>query len=492
MKTRKICIMTIGTVLFICAAFMCYAAYTHEGESDSPKFHTVNPQTAGTKLDDCALCHRGGSCVSGGKTTSLGCCQWCHYKSNYGKTEKYDYSETLNNYGKDYLKHGRNEAAVIAIQDLDSDGDGYSNKTEITALRYPGDQNDDPAKVAAPSKIFTRSELEAMPQHTQFLLMNASKSTDFYAQFTGVAMEDLLKPLVLASAKDVTVFSPDGFSVTHPFDYDATFDIYYVNGKYPPAKFFYSDQADVVKNPATGWCDYSAPSVKGRVNGDPIVNKAGLRMMLAYKRDEQYLTPGVLNLENKLDGDGPFRVIPPQKVVGPPEQRTTAKNPQDAGTWIWPYRPEGDRNMGASTRSTTIMRVGPLPEGTTDINLLEAGWNYIGQDKIVIYGAINPLENINEKLIQLSKTIDSIPADSFTAPSGKAVLKSNVKNVQKMLGKGHYSDAYQKLKDDIMVKAGACYNPDHPDGNDWLKDCDTRTRLHWAVNDIMVLLKILL
>ncbi len=491
MKTNKIWIMATGTALFICAAFMCYAAYMHEGEIDSPKFHNIYPQTSGTKLDDCALCHSGGSYVSGGKTTSLGSCQWCHYKSNYGKIQKYDYAETLNNYGKDYLKHGRNEAAIMAIKDLDSDGDGYSNKTEIAALRYPGEKNDDPTKVAAPSRIFTRSQFEAMPQHTQFLLMNASKSTDFYAQFTGVAMENLLKPLVLASAKDVTVFSPDGYSQTHPFDYDATIDIYYVNGIYPAAKFFYSEQADVAKNPATGWCDYSAPSVKGRVNGDPIVNKDGLRMMLAYKRDGQYLTPGVLNLENKLDGDGPFRVVPPQKVVGPPEQRTTAKNHQDPGTWIWPYRAEGDRNMGASTRSATIMKVGPLPKGTTDINIIEAGWNYIGQDRIVIYGAINPLENINEKLIQLSKAIDSIPVDGFTESSGKKALKSNMKMVQKMLGKGHYSDAYKKLQDDIMVKAGVCKNPDHADGNSWLKDCDARTRLHWAVNDIMVLLKIL-
>jgi hypothetical protein len=492
MKTRKICIMTIGTAFFLCAAFICYAAYTHEGELDSPKFHTVNPQTAGTKLDDCALCHRGGSYVSGGKTTDLGSCQWCHYKSNYGKTEKYDYAETLNNYGKDYLEKGRNEAAILAIKDLDSDRDGYSNKTEIAALRYPGDPNDDPTKVTAPSKVFTRAQLEAMPQHTQFLLMNASKSTDFYAQFTGVAMENLLKPLVLASAKDVTVFSPDGFSVTHPFEYDATFDIYYVNGRYPPAKFFYSDQADVAKNPATGWCDYSAPSVKGRVNGEQIVNKEGLRMMLAYKRDGQYLTPGVLNPENKLDGEGPFRVIPPQKVVGPPEQRTTAKNPQDPGIWIWPYLPEGDRNMGASTRSATIMKVGPLPKGTTDINILEAGWNYIDQNKIVIYGAINPLENINEKLIQLATAIDSIPPDSFMTSSGKEVLKNNVKTVQKMLGKGNYAKAYKKLQDDIMGKIDVCKNSAHPNSNDSLKDCDTRTKLHWAVNDIMVLLKILL
>ena len=45
-------------------------------------------------------------------------------------------------------------------------------------------------------------------------------------------------------------------------------------------------------------------------------------MMLAFKRDGEYLTQGVLNLQNKLDGEGPFRVVPPQKIPGPPDQRT--------------------------------------------------------------------------------------------------------------------------------------------------------------------------
>ena len=207
MKTRKIRIMATGIIISTCVAFICYAAYTHEGEIDTPNFRTIYPQTEGTKLDSCTLCHRGGSYVSGGKTTNLGSCQWCHYKSNYGKTEKYNYAETLNNYGKDYLEHGRNEAAITAIQDLDSDKDGYSNKMEIAAFRYPGDPNDDPTKVAAPSKVLTRGQLEAMPQHTQFLLQNASKSTDTYAEYTGVPMEDLLKPLVLSSANEAVSYT---------------------------------------------------------------------------------------------------------------------------------------------------------------------------------------------------------------------------------------------------------------------------------------------
>ena len=150
MNRKNTIIITVAIVSFFVVALVCYAAYTHQGEIDSPNFRASHPQTAGTKLDSCTLCHRGGSYTSGGKTTTLGSCQWCHYSYGYNKSGNID--NTLNQYGRDYLSHGRNAAAIIAIQDLDSDGDGYSNKMEIAALRYPGDPNDDPTKVPAPSK----------------------------------------------------------------------------------------------------------------------------------------------------------------------------------------------------------------------------------------------------------------------------------------------------------------------------------------------------
>jgi hypothetical protein len=489
MKTRKNWMMATGIALSMCIALVCYAAYTHQGEIDSPNFRASHPQTAGTKLDSCTLCHRGGSYTSGGKTTTLGSCQWCHYTYGYNKMGKID--DTLNSYGQDYLSHGRSAAAITAIQDLDSDGDGYSNKVEIAALRYPGDLNDDPTKVAAPSRVFTREQLEKMPQHTQFLLMSASKSTDNYVQYTGVPMEDLLKRIVLPSAMDVMALSPDGFAQTHPFNYDSTLNVYYVNGTYPSAKFYYDIQADVAKNPSTGWCDYSAPSAAGKVNNDPIVNNAGLKMLLALKRDGQYLTPGVLTAQNKLDGEGPFRVVPPQKVVGPPDQRSTATNAQDPNIWVWPYQPNSDHNAGFSTRSATIMKVGPLPEGTTDIDLLEAGWDYIDQNKIVVYGAINPLDNIKEKLLQLETTIDAIPNKSFKKPLQKVLLKGEIDLIQWFIRLKGYDWAYRTLQDGVLARMNGCTASGYSDANDWFKDCDTATKLYWAVNEITVLLKIL-
>ncbi|MDY6838716.1 MAG: GEGP motif-containing diheme protein [Thermodesulfobacteriota bacterium] len=386
----KCTIVFTGTVLLIVLLVSpLFAAYHHEGERDAAKFLDVYSEKAGTKLDHCALCHSGGQYNKGTdedpKWVSLGSCQWCHY--SYGYDGAGDIAETMNPYGIDYKDKGRNAAAIEAINSEDSDEDGYANGAEIAADRFPGDADDDPSKVAAPYRVYTKAQLAAMPGHSQFMLMNASRQTDDYVEYKGVPMEDLLQDAgMLETATSITVFAPDGWSNYHPLEEDPEeAEFYHVNGVYPEAVYYYHEEADIALNPEDGWCDYSAPSAKGRDDGDPIQVSGGLKMIVAYKRDGVYLQPGILNEDNKLDGEGPYRVVPPQKNPGPPDQGSRAVN-QDV---IWPYESSWDHNKGAASRSATIVRVEPLPEGTTDINKLEAGWGYVDQAKIIVYGAID-------------------------------------------------------------------------------------------------------
>ncbi len=205
-----------------------FSAYHHAGEEDAGKFLEIYPDKAGTKLDHCALCHTGGQYEkSEGKWVSLGSCQWCHH--SYGYDGSGNIVDTLNAYGKDYFTNGRNAEAIKAIDTLDSDKDGFTNQAEIEANRFPGNADDDPDKKAAPSRVYTKAQLEAMPSHTQFFLMNTSRSGDFYAEYTGVPVEDLLKDAgILDSATGITVFAPDGWSQYHPLEYDEAPEMYHV------------------------------------------------------------------------------------------------------------------------------------------------------------------------------------------------------------------------------------------------------------------------
>lgn len=177
--------------LIFLSATVVMAAYHHAGEKDADKFLTAYPDAADSKLDHCALCHSGGQYEK--KTdywVSMGSCQWCHY--SYGYDGAGEIEDTINVYGADYKAAGRNAVAVTSIDTLDSDGDGYTNSEEIAAGTFPGNENDHPGLTPAPSIVYSKSQLAAMEQHTQFMLMNASRSDDKYVQYTGVSIKELL------------------------------------------------------------------------------------------------------------------------------------------------------------------------------------------------------------------------------------------------------------------------------------------------------------
>ena len=68
-------------------------------------------------------------------TSSLNTCDLCHTAS----------IPSLNPYGAAYKANGRSTAAFGLIENLDSDGDGFTNIQEINALTFPGNPASKPA-----------------------------------------------------------------------------------------------------------------------------------------------------------------------------------------------------------------------------------------------------------------------------------------------------------------------------------------------------------
>jgi len=408
-------IVAIGVFLAVCTwcGSGVFAAYHHEGENDASRFLGAYPEKAGTKLDNCNLCHKGGSYVNGkGKTVYLGSCQWCHRAYGYDG-QAGPITDTMNPYGAAYKNSGRTTAAVTAIDQDDADSDGFTNAEEIAANAFPGDADDYPGLTPAPYRVYTRGQLEALGAHTQFMLMNTSRSGDFYAEYTGVPMKDLLDDAgMLGTATGIWVYAPDGWGQDHPLEYNEDLDMYHVYGnapgqtyQYPPATYYYDTDADEVQNPSCGWCDYSAPSCSGWSHGTSISVDGGLKAILAYKREGAYLDTGVLNDENKLDGEGPYRVVVPQKFPNAPDQSSKAEG--DCTAVTWPYTYEWDHNAGSCSRAATIIRVDPLPAGMTDIDILEVGWAYVDQKKVIIYGAIDGSDSNGNGILDSEEGTDA-------------------------------------------------------------------------------------
>ena len=363
-------ILVLGFLCTIVMATPALAAYSsHQNDQDISNFLAVYPFARSTKLDDCSLCHPGSS---DGKS---GSCDYCH--QTYGLKAPHAKPVPLNSYGSAYKAVGRTTASIQTIQNLDSDGDKKTNLEEIQALTFPGDPKDFPGLVPAPAVGLNLERILKLPDYSEFLLLNASKSQDFYARYRGVKVKDLLKYAgVSRYATQITVFSPDGFSQTFPIDAPTSPQSlpYNVMGPYPYGTYY----------GGLDFVDYSF--IPGCLDdGDRIPDR--LYMLLAYMRDGDPLTPGKINPTTlKLDGEGPYRLIPPQKIAGNPDRPSTATPVGDG----WDYKANNDHNAGFSARSVAAIRVEPLPSGTTDFSWFEGGWNLVDKAKLVIYGAIDP------------------------------------------------------------------------------------------------------
>jgi hypothetical protein len=370
-KATLFWMMVLGFLVMVATASPSLAAYSaHQNDQDVNNFLTVYPFAKSTKLDDCSLCHPGGQI----KGKSYGSCDYCHQTYTAG-------SVPLNSYGQDYMSFDRSEAAfrVIDFQNKDSDGDGTPNSAEITALTFPGNAEDHPGLVPAPAIGMNLERLLKLPDHSQFLFLNASNSRDFYARYRGIKILDLLKYAGISkNATQITVYSPDGYSMAFPIDVaDPQTDLskiqYDVIGPYPYGTYY-------------GGLDFVDYGIVPQCidDGERIPDK--LYMLLAYMRDGDLLTPGKLNASFKLDGEGPYRLVPPQKIAGSPDRGCKDKPVGDS----WDCDSNKNHNAGSSARTVAAIRVDPLPDGTTDFNWYEGGWNLVDKARLVIYGAINP------------------------------------------------------------------------------------------------------
>jgi hypothetical protein len=92
-------------------------------------------------------------------SSALNTCDLCHTAS----------VPNLNPFGAAYKVNGRNSAALGLIENLDSDGDGFTNIQEINALTFPGNSASFPAVPTAtntPPPSNPTSTLTTLPQPT--------------------------------------------------------------------------------------------------------------------------------------------------------------------------------------------------------------------------------------------------------------------------------------------------------------------------------------
>jgi hypothetical protein len=355
----------------------------HKKGADSQAIVLRYPQAAGTRLDDCQICHRGGTRGTDAER-EYSPCSYCHllvypnarYKTGVPK----NYEETLNPFGLAYKNAGRGVAALAAIESQDSDGDGTPNAAEIQALCFPGDPASRPGQALAPSVRFTWDDLHKLPARRQFQLMNATKEpTDDYVTFTGIPLLDVLNAagVELQGAAGVTVFAPDGYSI------DVTVDD--ILKPFPQGYFYAGPKA--LAGTERAFVKYPDQLPAGLIDGQKIPNAPWL--LLAFEREGRPLDPASYEKgTGRLTGEGPYRLIKPQRELGGdpakpgrPDRSMKSKAYGDG----WDFSPAIDHNAGACVRGACVLRINPMPTGVEEYDW-KNGWPLISDRSIIIYG----------------------------------------------------------------------------------------------------------
>lgn len=123
MRARALATLTlVGTLAIGMLVVLGDGADAKDKAEFLPAFRTTYPESAGTRIDNCNL---------------------CHYTDSKGKREENQFAEDFEEADKSFL----------AIQNLDSDGDGYTNLQEIQAGTFPGAPGDNPATVVTTTTI---------------------------------------------------------------------------------------------------------------------------------------------------------------------------------------------------------------------------------------------------------------------------------------------------------------------------------------------------
>ena len=379
----KLNIGIIGGVAIMLALTLAVAtaAYrTHHNEDDSEIFFKAYPQTSGTRLDGCDVCHSRVMAPpigqQGGQTVSRNACDSCHLLTDYGRKK----ADVLTPFGRDYMKNGRNAAAFSVIAKLDSDGDGATNADELAAMTDPGDPQSAPNKMEAAHVIISYDDLlkKQIPVREQAMFANVTKSRDgdSYSDLSGFRLIEVLEAAGIAKdAKSIDVISADGYVIT--------FSIEQLRKSWPQSAPVFGLGTETLGE--CGWVRYGAKNLR---EGTPL---PPADILLAFAENGENYQPASISADGRINGNGPLRVVAPQ-MMSPGIPDISINATQACIQKVdekYRYHRDYEKNADYCVKAVVAIRVNPMPEDVMDINWQKYTKQAIAEKSVVIFGALN-------------------------------------------------------------------------------------------------------
>ena len=344
-----------------------YPGHGHDNDQDVWNLLAVFPASTNTTMDDCRVCHPGGIV----KKRKMNSCDYCHATIN--SPEPWT---PLNVFGFAYLHAGRSVDAVKSILAFDSDGDGWSNGDEIRMRSYPGEADSVPNQQVMSNRILSSEDLSQIPRYSQFLLVNTTRHEDCFVEYSGWKLTDILQSVGsnLDSVTHVTAISWDGFR--RDYSREEIFN------DFPKGLYYEGMNRPEYLKGCPAWVEYPAKDPE-RVKSGKVIPDV-LRLILADERWGIKLDPLSRNEKGKLKGEGPFRMIMPQKKPDRPDQPLSSTNPDCPD----PYNPKTHHNGGDCARGVIALLVHPATEGSQEPDWRSKADELIRNRQLMVFGNI--------------------------------------------------------------------------------------------------------
>lgn len=106
----------------------------------------------------------------------------------------------------------------------------------------------------------------------------------------------------------------------------------------------------------------------------------------------------------------------------------------------------------------------------------------------ITIAAVSALDITKEKLIDVSTAISIMPKNVFKNDNMANAITNKINSVLLNIDNERYSEAYDKIQNDILRKTDGCADTGNPDKNDWIKDCGSQEIIY---SDLMEILEYL-
>jgi hypothetical protein len=86
--------------------------------------------------------------------------------------------------------------------------------------------------------------------------------------------------------------------------------------------------------------------------------------------------------------------------------------------------------------------------------------------------------SLEQTLLETTEIIDNLDDSVFKSENRGKTLINKINDVEKMIDKGDYQEALNKLKHDILKKTDGCAEIGASDQNDWIVNCETQGQVY--------------